>query len=254
MDLMTVVLAATLGVAIYALHKIRKIHLACFRMEEALSTIRTETDHLFHQIQAYQELIALIRPVRPLPPLRGWAASPDFLLHVADHALSSRPQLIVECSSGASTVVLARCCQLNGGGRVLSLEHDPEYARKTRQRLDDHGLNDWAKVVDAPLVPYDGLDAGRWYSLAGLDTDGRQIDLLVIDGPPGGDAQHARYPAVPLLRQHFASNCTVFLDDAGRPEEVEIVARWLTEFPEFEKTALPAEKGCVALRLAENLR
>src|SRR3712207_1794767 len=58
---------------------------------------------------------------KSLPPTRGWAASPDILLQLTQHARETHPNVVVECGSGASTVVLARCAELNGGGHVYSL-------------------------------------------------------------------------------------------------------------------------------------
>lgn len=243
----TTLLLTNLVLVVLMLHKVRKIHLASFRMEEAITRIDRESGSLFNQIQAYHALVELIQPRRPLPPLRGWAASPDFLLHVASHALAEHPQTIVECSSGASTLVLARCCELNGSGRVFSLEHDPHFARQTRERLREQGLESWATVVDAPLKPAMNRDAGPWYSTDALPSLGTGIDLLVIDGPPGDSAPLARYPALPSLYPRLSNHCAIFLDDAARKDEVEIVRRWLADFPAFNATQLQAEKGCVRL-------
>jgi hypothetical protein len=67
---------------------------------------------------------------------------------------------------------------------VYSLEHDPISAAETRAMLADHGLDDWATVIDAPLVPVTlGGETFRWYDDSGLKGL-KAIDMLVIDGPP----------------------------------------------------------------------
>lgn len=234
-------------VSLYALHKIRLIHISTFNIEAASVTAARESTQLYGQIQAYLDLLRLVEPARPLPTLRGWAASPDFLLRIAGHARDAAPQRILECSSGASTVVLARCLQLNGSGHVVSLENDPAFAEQTRTSLRMHGLADWATVIDAPLVA-NSATGTPWYSLEGLTDDPRAFDMLVIDGPPRTVAPLARHPALPMLSSRLSADCVVFLDDADRVEERDTLQRWATEFRDFAQTLLPCEKGCARLQ------
>jgi len=74
------------------------------------------------------------------------------------------------------------------------------------------------------------------------------IDLLVIDGPPGFLQKNARYPALPMLIDMLAASCTVFLDDAARQDERDIVKQWLEQFPEFELEYIDNERGCSILK------
>ena len=76
----------------------------------------------FARLQAWFYLRDRLDLRAGIPYTRQWSASPDFLKLIADHALETRPAFILECGSGASSLVLARCCQLNGGGRLVSLE------------------------------------------------------------------------------------------------------------------------------------
>lgn len=246
-----------LALVAITLHKVRRIHLLGFRVLAELegvkrelaklSPLQNDLANLYAQIQSYQDLVSLIRPARPLPLLRGWAASPDFLLEICRHSLAHKPGVIIECSSGASTLALARCCEINGIGHVYSLEHAPEFAEQTRQRLREQGLADWASVIDAPLTPQAGVGGQAWYSMAGLSLTPASCALLVIDGPPWDTAPLARYPALPLLAEFLASSCTIFLDDANRPDEQEAVKRWMAEHPGFQLTQPPCEKGCAKL-------
>lgn len=232
-------------VSVAIFYKLRKLHVKSFRIEEnSFDSLAT-----YSQIQAYLDLVSLIQPRRPLPQLRGWAASPDFLKILATLTLEQKPKVVLECSSGASTIVLARCCELSKSGHVFSLEHDPIYAEKTRALLRAHSLDSWATVIDAPLVPYEELDGQPWYSIEALDLANNSVDLLVVDGPPLPTAPLARYPAIPLLIQKLANRCVVMLDDADRAPESAAVEKWLTDFPDFQLTRLPAEKGCARLDL-----
>lgn len=235
-----------LGVAI-ALYKIRRIHLATFELIKRTNEIERESKSLYPQLQTYADLVRLLKLDSALPTLRGWAASPDFLLEIARHALEAKPATCVECSSGASTVVLARCMQMNGAGHVYSLEHNPNYAEKTRQELARQGLSDWATVIDAPLVEVTDIPGQRWYSLDKLPPLRKAVDILVIDGPPQDTCPLARYPALPQLISKFSDICVVFLDDADREDEKEAVRRWTQAFPQFRTENLWCEKGAVKL-------
>ena len=208
---------------------------------------------LYQQLQAFAALDRRLNLSYALPPLRGWAASPDFLLLLAEHVHRQQPKVIVECSSGASTVILAQCAKQNGKGHVYSLEHDVQYAEKTRQELIKQDLQNWATVIDAPLQDYSFAEQTyQWYK---LDTEiqTKQIDMLVIDGPPAFLNSCARYPAGPLLLPLLNKNAVVFLDDADRPDEQEIIKNWLSEFPNLHANQHNCEKGAVSLSNLETL-
>lgn len=149
--LLAVLLLLLLAFMVLVLHKTRKIHLATYTLLNDSVHIRQETSALFAQIQALLALERKLNMDEALPPMRGWAGSPDFLLIVADEVLARKPQTVMECSSGVSTLVVARCLQMMSAGHLYSLEHDPDYAHKTRKLLDKYGLADWATVLDAPL-------------------------------------------------------------------------------------------------------
>jgi predicted O-methyltransferase YrrM len=239
-----IIAALVLSVSLYILHKLRLVHLLLHDVRD-----RTSRDNasLFRQMEALHGLYVELDLKQSLPTTRGWAASPDFLLELVRHARSARPRIVVECSSGASTLVLARCVQLNGAGKVYSLEHDPYFARQTREHLRRLGLEEWARVVDAPLQPHELTgESWPWYDLADLPAD-QDIDLLVIDGPPQATRPLARYPAGPLLFPRLAPGGHVFLDDAARPDELAILQRWQREFPALDQSARTCEKGCSVL-------
>lgn len=182
-----------------------------------------------------------------LPYTEQWSAAPDFLNLLIDHCIEHKPSVILECSSGLSTLVLARCCQLNQHGKVLSLENGAEFAEATISNLESFGLRASSSVMHAPLRQY--MLSGRkfeWYSTPDLDED--LIEMLVIDGPPGYIQEHSRYPALPLLRKQLSADCTIFLDDAAREQEKEIVDLWLQQFPDLTHTYVATERGCSILK------
>lgn len=137
MIFISIIAVLILCISIFTFHKVRQIHLMNYEIKEYQ---RTESVNQFRQLQSYQILLSKLNLKSELPLLRGWAASPDFLLIIADHALNSKPETVVECSSGSSTIILARCMQLNKSGHVYSFEHDQFYAQKTREQLKRHDL------------------------------------------------------------------------------------------------------------------
>lgn len=230
---------------LYLLHKARRIHVTQFSQQELLKTL---LDDHYAQIQSYVDLQSLLGLQTTMPRLRGWAASPDFLLFAARHTLREKPKVIVECSSGASTLVLARCCQLNGIGHVFSLEHDPIYADITRSLLEGAGLSEFVTVVDAPIEDVVIEPTKRWYSVSGLfHILEKPIDLLVVDGPPMETGELARYPAIPLFWKKLAPSFSVIMDDANRLSEKNIVLRWIADHPELHVKNLQLEKGGVLI-------
>jgi predicted O-methyltransferase YrrM len=199
----------------------------------------------YRQLEAMVDLRGLIRPRAPLPPLRGWALSPDALRLITQEIFIRHPQLIVECGSGSSSVWLGYAVQQLGTGRVVALEHDERYAELSRDLLKAHGLEDVVEIRHAPLTPWDGGTTGPqpWYDRGAID-DLEKIGLLLVDGPPGTLGEGARYPALPLLLPKCAENGLIVLDDAVRSQENAVSDRWLAEHPELRRTVYEDfEKG-----------
>ena len=213
-----------------------------------------DADNVITQTEALLSLYAELSPRYGFPQTRGWAASPDFLRTVSRAVAQERPAVVLECSSGISTIVLALSLRKQGSGKVHSLEHDPAFAEKTRALIALHGLEDWATVIDAPLRDCELPGwKGAWYSTENIPT-GLLADLLVIDGPPFDTCALARYPALPILSRRLRPNASIFLDDADRPDERRMVARWQDELRELERIPyLAAEKGIAGFRVRSSV-
>jgi len=187
------------------------------------------------QTQALLNLRDLVKLEAGVPPAGGWAASPDLLLYCVDTLLAQKPALVVECGSGLSTLYLSLAATQHGlATRIVSLEHEEHFAQQTRALLERHGVGDRAEVRLAPLEPSSvpGHET-PWYAesaLAGLDG----IGLLLIDGPPTATGPQARYPAVPLLKDRFAAECTIVMDDLIRGADHETAESWAALLPDFD--------------------
>jgi predicted O-methyltransferase YrrM len=180
--------------------------------------------------------------------MRGWAASPDVLGTLVDEFLARRPELVVECGSGVSTLWLALAARdAEIPTRIVSLDHEPDFLESTRATLDHHGVADVVDLRLAPLVPTTiPGHSTRWYDVSALDGLS-DIGLVFVDGPPELTGPQARFPALPLLHPLLAERTAILLDDASRNDEAAIVAQWLEDYPEFTARPVSAEKGAVLL-------
>jgi hypothetical protein len=208
----------------------------------------------FRQTEALGSLLTLMKPRVPLPATRGWAGSPDFLLHIYRHIISHRTDVVIELGSGVTTVVAAAALRARGGrGRLHCIDHDSTYAEATRHLIAEHGLEDVATVHHGPLVawtPSRDSSLGKswsWYSVPDQVNAISEIDLLVVDGPPHSTGRYARYPAVPQFRSKFTPGCVVLLDDAKRDDEEEIATVWSEEWGLTLELKLDYEKGLAVL-------
>ena len=213
------------------------------------AAIEKEIRQTFRQLEALQNLTAVLPAADLLPATRGWAASPDLLAVLVDLVITQRPALVVECGSGASTVWLALAMrQFAISGQVIALDHDPAYGAATRGLLARHQLGGLAEVRDAPLEPFrlDGQPCA-WYARAAWQ-DLAGIDLLFVDGPPAATGHQARYPALPLLNAALSPAATIVLDDLIVPDMQKVLRLWLDAYPDFGSEILPLEKQAAVLR------
>src|SRR5688500_2174715 len=105
-------------------------------------------------------------PYDALPHLGSWKADTVLLQHIVAAVEELRPRHAVELGCGASTLVLARALQRNGGGRLTSYDQHADFVAATRAWLREHGLS--AEMRHAPLVADRSRWAEAWYDLSHL--------------------------------------------------------------------------------------
>ena len=101
--------------------------------------------------------------------------------------------------------------------------------------------------LDAPLIEDRSAWSSTWYDLSALP---QEIDLLVIDGPPWTLNPFVRGRAETLF-ERIVPGGMVLLDDAARPGERVVAARWRRNWPDFRFTLMPGAKGTL---VGERLR
>lgn len=195
-----------------------------------------DAGHQGEDLHAWHVLRPLLDAGGYLPWSTG-AMRPAGLVLVCNEVVHGGRTRVLECGSGASTVVLARLLRERGAGSVVALEHDGAWAALVGDLLRREALDGIAQVVHAPLE-----GDPPWYATRALDALPAEVDLLVVDGPPAHAAgdEHRRAPALPFFEPRLVPGATVVLDDLQRPGEREVLARWETDTPwrfEIDQTA-----------------
>jgi predicted O-methyltransferase YrrM len=182
------------------------------------------------EVEALLQLYRDFRPRAPMPPSGRWAVDACGLLELRSLIERQQPKTVLELGSGTSTVWIAYALE-GGGGRLITIDHSSDFAAQTRAMLSLHALENIAEVRHAPLQPLsvNGLEF-RWYAQEAF-ADLSDVDLLVVDGPPGSTGPGARYPALHMLETRLSATATIVLDDAGRSDEQDIVRQWVETFP-----------------------
>jgi hypothetical protein len=188
-------------------------------------------------------LSALQALPRGYVPWTAWSMRPAAIASVVNEIERGRRREVVELGAGASTVFLGHTVR-DLGGRLVSVEHDAGYADAVRRVVTREGLDDAVTVEVVPLAPWrapepapgtegeagtDWFRATTWYDAERLRAAcPPAIDALVVDGPPAGMHPRTlvREPALDVLGPLLADDWSLFLDDADRPAEQEILRRW----------------------------
>ncbi len=208
----------------------------------------------YKQIESLFSLFSVLKFKLPLPPMRDWAISPDFANTIISLIYERRPKLILEVGSGVSTILEAYCLNQIGGGTIISLENDPQFSVRTAENIKKHGMDHIAQIVYAPLKEVTiGDGTWLWYDPAQL-VNIKNIDLLVIDGPPRSTQKFARYPAMPILFNQLSDDAIIVLDDALREDEKQVVELWLKEFNCFQFESIDSEKGTIILHRIKSMK
>lgn len=196
----------------------------------SMQWLKTES---VREVEALSQLRLLLQVEEATPLLGGWAMDATAVHALVEMILADKPRRIVELGSGSSTVWIACALQKLGGGKVISYDHLSSYRDRTAATIDRLGLTSFADVRLAELKEID-LAQGHfdWYDIDKSAIDG-PIDILVVDGPPGGTGPMARFPALPVLKDMLAPGAVIIIDDANREGEKGMIRLWQEAFVEL---------------------
>lgn len=189
-----------------------------------------------------------------MPASGGWAMDAANLaaaLHVIER---QRPSVVVEFGGGTSTVWIGKLLRRLGAGRIVSLDHDADFAESTRTVVERFGLGDLVDIRVVDLVPAGLADhETAWYEVSVLD-DLDAIDVILVDGPPEKTGPLARYPAVPLCFDRLSDGAVILVDDTLRPDEVTMINRWKADYPSLREEVPIPKSALRILRKGESKR
>jgi len=165
-----------------------------------------------------------------------WAIDRSLAHFLARAVLHFERRSILEFGAGTSSMVLATALVRAGGGKLTSVEHQPDFSRdawRQVERMDS---------VDSCLIVTDlRLKLSRHGLMYGYPGASRRLaarapyDFLVIDAPPAAYGRDAPlYDVYAML----TDDAIVVLDDAARSAERTAVRRWLETFPGLRLVAL----------------
>jgi hypothetical protein len=237
-----------IGVAIIigTAHYWKTLHIKT--MHDEINQVKNQLTLLGNSITETQGLVQLSGLNQPYPmPFGGsWALTPDAAAILAREIAIRRPNTIVELGSGVSTVMVGRLLQQMGSGRLISLDHDAGWAEETRRNIVANGLQDYVEVLDAPLVKqqFDGKEF-VWYQVPEQVRQIEHIDMLTVDGPPQTTdvTVLARYPALPAFNSQFSEHAVIYIDDAKRDTEQEMVNAWHQKYPGWKSRMIDTIPG-----------
>jgi predicted O-methyltransferase YrrM len=169
---------------------------------------------------------------RAIPGPEPWSLAPGSARLLAGLILELPIRSVLELGAGRSSLVIAAALAEREGGRLTSVEQDPEWC-----------VEAWAGVrrarsVDARLLrasPRLTLDRrGVYFRLAGPERElaaRGPFDLVLIDAP---QYFYGRDGGLHLAWGHLHPGAVILLDDAGRSGERRTVRRWLATYPGLE--------------------
>jgi glycosyltransferase involved in cell wall biosynthesis len=182
-----------------------------------------------------ESLNKILNPLMNLPFHKEWAVLPDFIYHLIEFVKENKPSTIVECGSGLSTLVGGYMVKSKIINQFISIEHEEQFYEATLDDLKRHSLEKHVTLLYAPLkrISINGKE-WFWYDTDRFENTINQIDLLLVDGPPGQIQKNSRYPALHMLKKFLNNKTIIVMDDSKREDERAIINQWLIENPDYE--------------------
>lgn len=143
---------------------------------------------------------------------------------------------ILEFGSGLSTILMARMIKKNNIPCIIySVEHDKKWLDSLNSTLLNENISENVVTIHAPLTSLKKSKNNlEWYDeeiLIKYLPKNRLFDLVIIDGPPAHEKSKSlsRYPALPFIKEKLNKSYSIYVDDASRNGEQEVMKFWKEE-------------------------
>lgn len=184
---------------------------------------------------------SLIQPLllnEPFLPFTNASMRPFSLACILNDVVVNERTSIIEFGPGISTILVGRLIRKNNlNAKIVSVENKESWLKTMQTLIRNEGLQDIISILHAPLKPCSfSLSGNDWYDTDVLNkhdfVSNLTFDLVLIDGPNAWDPPKklARYPAFPFIIDKLKDNFSVYLDDANRDGEQEIIKKWETQY------------------------
>lgn len=209
-------------------------HRLPFNVQEWFSrtVLKPSETYAWEQVHADRDLGRLAEGVN-----NRWALSPASRLYLWQFIHERQPTRILDFGSGQSTLIFCTyAAEMAARGhevRVCSIEHDAAWASHLRSLLEERGLGRYVTIIEAPLTSQFLLQREMMaYSVAPALLEEvaapHGFELCLVDGPPGNVG---RAGSLAIAARFLAEGATVFLDDALRQKEFNVVQEWRRAWP-----------------------
>lgn len=177
--------------------------------------------------------LSLLRDIDLNADFMPWtraAMRPSTIVHILNEIFINKRRSMIEFGAGISTLYFAWAAKKTNSF-FLSIEESEDWSKVIQSLLEENNLDEHCHLhfVSKQEVVMQGYK-GSWYSIDRVKqlVEDKIFDLVVVDGPTAfrpGDA-NARRPAVDVLEANLADRYAIFLDDALRAGEKQIIAAW----------------------------
>ncbi len=153
----------------------------------------------------------------------GWGLSESLFREFTNKLSGTVPRTIIEFGSGGSTL---RMLKTFPEATIISFEHDQQWISYAREQLQNHNSNliqlyfaplKWQLFLGAPYLTYSIADTQMPAS----------ADIVLIDGPPYYTLR-GREACLYMAHSRIPIGGRIFLDDAQRSWEQQIISNWKT--------------------------
>ncbi len=200
------------------------------------SSLSDAEKKLTEDIYCRQLLNNLIEGYEQLPITKSSMSFFAIAMIMNDIQINHR-QNILEFGSGLSTILISRLIKKNNlPCKLYSVEHDKKWFDLLNSILKKEGTMENTITIFSPLCASEKSKNNlEWYNNKIINThisENLLFDLVIIDGPPAHEKSKSlsRYPALPFIKKKLNKSYSIYLDDASRKGEQEVIKYWKDEF------------------------